>query len=126
MEGIPGDPLAASKTRVDWSLLLLRLAVGGLAMLHGLALLRHAHGTLSAGHALGWGLALLESLGGALVIIGLWTGLLAGLLAVLMGWPMVLAWTHGAGMLQDPAALFRLLATLACAVGGAGKWALDK
>ena len=126
MEGIPGVPLTTSKTRVDWSLLLLRIAVGGLAMLHGLALLRHAHGTLSPGHVLGWGMALLEVLGGTLVVIGLWTGLLAGLLAVLMGWPMVLAWARGGGMLQDPAALFRLLATLACAAGGAGKWALGK
>jgi hypothetical protein len=55
MEEIPGGRLAASKTRVDWSLLLLRLAVGGMALLQGLAVLRHAHGAISFGNAAVWG-----------------------------------------------------------------------
>ncbi len=118
--------MAASKTRVDWSLLLLRLAVGGMALLQGLAVLRHAHGAISFGNAAGWGLAILEMICGIFVLIGLWTWLMAAVLVGLVGWPLVHGWLHGAGVLHNPGALFRLLVTLACAVGGGGKWAVDR
>ncbi len=118
--------MAASKTRVDWSLLLLRLAVGGLSVLQGFEALRHAHGGASFAQAAHLGLALAELLCGALVVIGLWTWLMAALLVGITGWPLVHAWLHGAGILANPGGLFRLLATLACAVGGAGKWGADR
>jgi len=118
--------LAASKTRVDWSLLLLRLAVGGMALLQGFGMLRHAHGIPSFGHALGLGLALLEMICGFLVLIGLWTWLAAAVLAGLAGWPLVYGWMHGVGALSNPATLSRLLTALACALGGGGKWAVDR
>ena len=118
--------MAASKTRVDWSLLLLRLAVGGLALLQGFSILRHAHAAPSLGNALGLGLALLEMICGALVLIGLWTWLAAAVLVGLVGWPLAQGWIHGAGILYHPAGLFRLLTTLACAIGGGGKWAVDR
>ena len=118
--------MAASKTRVDWSLLLLRLAVGGMGLLQGLAVLRHAHGAISFGNAAVWGLALLEMICGLFVLIGLWTWLAAAVLVGLVGWPLVHGWLHGAGILASPAGLFRLLTTLACALGGGGKWAVDR
>ncbi len=118
--------MAASKTRVDWSLLLLRVAVGGMALLQGFGTLRHAHGAITFAHAAGLGLALGEMICGGLVLIGLWTWLMAAILAALVAWPLVQGWVHGAGILAHPAGLFRLLATLACAIGGGGKWAVDK
>ncbi len=126
MEGIPGVPLAASKMRVDWSLLLLRLAVGGMALLQGFGMLRHAHAIPSFAHALGLGLALLDMICGLLVLLGLWTWVAAAVLAGLAGWPLALGWVHGAGALSNPAGLFRLLTALACALGGGGKWAVDR
>ena len=118
--------MAASKTRVDWSLLLLRLAVGGMALLQGFGMLRYAHGIPSFAHALGLGLALLDMICGFLVLIGLWTWPAAAVLIGLAGWPLVHAWMHGAGALSNPAGLFRLLTALACALGGGGKWAVDR
>ena len=118
--------MAASKSRVDWSLLLLRLAVGGTALLHGFSVLRHAHGAATFAQAAVLGLAFLELACGALVIIGLWTWLAAAVLVGLVGWPLAQGWIHGAGILYHPAALFRLLTSLACALGGGGKWAVDR
>ncbi len=43
--------MAASKTRIDWALLLLRLAVGGAAILHGFTVLRGAGGAITFAHA---------------------------------------------------------------------------
>jgi uncharacterized membrane protein YphA (DoxX/SURF4 family) len=118
--------MAASKTRIDWALLLLRLAVGGAAMLQGVGVLRQAHGAITFAHATTWGLALLEMISGGLLLLGLWVWLAGGALVLLVGWPLVHGWLHEASPLSNPAGLFRLLVTTACALGGGGKWALDR
>lgn len=100
--------------------------MGGTALLQGFSILRHAHSLPTFANAMGLGLALLEVICGALVIIGLWTWLMAAILVGLVGWPLVHSWLHGAGIFGSPAGLFRLLTTLACAVGGGGKWAVDR
>ena len=106
----PGDSMAASKTRTDWALFLLR----------------HSHGAITLAHASTWGLALGELACGALILLGLWVPLAGGILAALLGWPLVHGWIHGAGIGSNLGDLFRLLVTLACAIGGGGKWALDR
>ena len=116
--------MAVSKSRVDWSLLLLRVAVGGTALLHGFYVLLHAHGAATFGQAGALALAFLELACGALVILGLWTWLMAAILVVLAAWPLVYGWIHGAWILANPAGLARVLTTLACALGGGGKWAV--
>lgn len=118
--------MAASKTRLDWALLLLRLAVGGMALLQGFGVLRHAHGAVTVAQASGWGLALGELICGALLVLGAWVPVAGVLLAGFLGWPLVHGWIHGAGVLSNPAGLFRLLVGLACAVGGGGQWGLDR
>ena len=123
---LPGDSMAASKTRTDWALFLLRLAVGGMALIQGFDVLRHAHGAITLAHASTWGLALGELACGALILLGLWVPLAGGILAALLGWPLVHGWIHGAGIGSNLGDLFRLLVTLACAIGGGGKWALDR
>ena len=117
--------MAVSKTRTDWALFLLRLAVGGMAVLQGFETLRHAHGAITMAHASTWGLALGELVCGALILLGIWVALAGGLLAAVLGWPLVHSWMHGAGPLANLPALFRLLVGLTCAVGGAGKWGVD-
>jgi uncharacterized membrane protein YphA (DoxX/SURF4 family) len=114
--------MSSSSARHDWALLLLRLAVGGLAVLQSVAVLRHAHGAVTFAHASAWGLALGELICGALILVGLWVPLAGGFLVVLVGWPMVHGWIHGAGPFAEPGGLFRLLTGLACAIGGGGKW----
>lgn len=116
----------SSSTRTDWALLLLRLAVGGLALLQSFAVLRTAHGAITFAHASVWGLALGEMVCGAMIAVGIWVPIAGGILAVLLGWPLVHGWTHGAGPLANPNGLFRLLAGLGCAIGGGGKWALER
>ena len=118
--------MAASKTRTDWALFLLRLAVGGMAVVQGFEVLRHARGTITMAHASTWGLALGELVCGALILLGIWVPLAGGILAAVLGWPLVHGWIHGAGPLSNLPALFRLLVGLACAVGGGGKWAMDR
>lgn len=118
--------MAASKTRIDWALLFLRLAVGGMALLQGFTVLRSAHGAITMTHASTWGFSLGEMVCGALILVGLWVPLAGGILAVVLGWPLVHGWMHGAGLLSNLGGLFRLLVGLACALGGGGKWAVDR
>ncbi|GLH72098.1 hypothetical protein GETHLI_06000 [Geothrix limicola] len=118
--------MAASKTRIDWALFLLRLAVGGMAVMQGFSVLRGAHGAITMAHASTWGLALGELVCGVLILLGIWVSLAGGILAAVLGWPLVHGWMHGAGLLSNLSALFRLLVGLACALGGGGKWALDR
>jgi uncharacterized membrane protein len=118
--------MAASKTRTDWALLLLRLAVGGLAVAQAFPVLRNAHGAITFAHAARWSLALGELACGTLILFGVWVPLAGGVLAAVLGWPLVHGWLHGSGVLSNLGGLFRLLAGLACAVGGGGKWALER
>ncbi len=116
----------SSSSRTSWSLLLLRLAVGGMALLQGVTALVHAKGAITFPHVRMWALDLVQAVAGALVLIGLWLPVSAGILAVLVGWPLVMGWAHGQGPLAQPERLFRLLVTLASAVGGAGRWGVGK
>lgn len=71
----------------DWSLLALRIAVGAVFLVHGLPKLKNPGRVASGlGMSAGFGtlLGLAETLGGAAVLIGLWTQLGALALAVVM------------------------------------------
>jgi len=118
--------MAVSKTRTDWALLLLRLAVGGMALAQAFPVLRNAHGAITFDHAARWGLALVELICGGMILIGIWVPLAGGMLAAVLGWPLVHGWLHGSGVFSNLGGLFRLLAGLACALGGGGKWALER
>jgi uncharacterized membrane protein len=97
-----------------------------MATLQGFATLRHAHGAITFAQASGLGLALGEMVCGALVLVGLGVPLAALILSALLGWPLVHGWIHGSASLSNLGALFRLLVGLACAIGGGGKWALER
>jgi uncharacterized membrane protein YphA (DoxX/SURF4 family) len=118
--------MAVSKDRTDWALLLLRLAVGGYALWHGLGPLMHPGGSITMAHGIRLGLALLELVCGGLVVVGVWMTPAAIALLALVGWPLVYGWMHGASALHDVTGLFRFMATLAAGLGGPGKWSPSK
>ncbi|MDA0191067.1 MAG: hypothetical protein OSW77_12330 [Proteobacteria bacterium] len=118
--------MAVSRLRSDGSLLLLRLAVGGMALLGSLPPLLRAGVPASLPQFGQLLLNLAELLCGMLVLLGLWMPLAGGGLAVVLGWPLVRAWLHGAPLLADPAGLFLWLVVVAATLGGAGRWALGR
>lgn len=117
--------MAASKDRIDWALLLLRLAAGGYAIIQGLGALLHARGSITATNALRLGSALLETVCGGLLVVGVWTLPATAALLATLGWPLVHGFAHGATVAGSAGALFRFLATLATGLGGPGKWSLS-
>ena len=121
--------MAASKNRIDWGLLLLRLGVGLMGVIHGLQpILGVRIGyLLSHPSALGVGLllGLLELICGVLVIVGVWTGVAALALAVLVAIPLMNVSLRGLVSVQL-STLFRVIASLAAAICGPGKGALAK
>ena len=118
--------MAASSTRIGWSLLLLRLAVGGMAFIVGLQPLLHSAIPSSLAGAANWGLHLAEMLCGVFMMLGLWMPVASIGLALIIGWPLVIGWLHGAAILGNLHGLFLLLVALASALGGAGKWAVGR
>ena len=118
--------MAASSTRIAWSLLLLRLAVGGMAFVVGLEPLLHSSIPSSLAGAGHWALHLAEMLCGVLMVLGLWMPVASLGLTVIIGWPLVMGWLHGAAILGNLHGLFLLLVALASALGGAGKWAVGR
>ena len=117
--------MAAAKDRTDWALLLLRLAVGGYAIQHGLNPLLHARGSLMIPNVLRLGIALLEVVCGGLMIVGVGMIPVSITLLVLIGWPLVHVLTHGGSVAGHEPTLFRFFATLAAGLGGPGKWSLS-
>ena len=112
--------MAASKDRTDWALLILRLAVGGYAVLHGLGPLLHARGSITLPNALRLGIALLEVAAGGLMVVGVWMRPVAIVLLVVIGWPLAHGWTGS--VTGHAPGLFRCFATLSAGLGGPGKW----
>jgi uncharacterized membrane protein YphA (DoxX/SURF4 family) len=121
--------MSASKNRIDWGLLLLRLAVGGMAILHGLGPVQRA-GSWNLSHLPQTGLALLsgllEMICGVLMIAGLWTWPAAIGILILAGIPLVRAISVRAVVLGHTQLLFQMIVTLASAMAGPGKASLSK
>ena len=118
--------MAVSKSRLDASRFFLRLAIGGMAILLGFEAIRHSAfpSTLNgAGH---WALHLGEMLCGGLIMLGLLMPVASAVLTLLVAYPLVLGWVHGAPILGNLHGLFLLLVVLAGALGGAGQWGLGR
>jgi uncharacterized membrane protein len=118
--------MAASKTRIDWSLFFLRLAVGGMAFFMGFEPLMRSRIPDTLAHAGQWGLHLAEMLCGIFMLLGLWMPVASLGLTLIIGWPLVSGWMHGAPFLGNLHGLFLLLVAFASALGGAGKWAVGR
>ena len=115
-----------SKARIDWSLFLLRLAVGGMAFVSGLQPLLHARLPTTLPLVTHWGLHLAEILCGVFMLLGLWMPVASIGLTLIIGWPLVTGWLHGAPFFGNLHGLFLLLVAAAAALGGAGKWAIGR
>lgn len=116
--------MAASKTRIDWALLLLRIVVGAGLLLHALPELRSGGATFH--HAAQLGGALAEAIGGVLVLIGLFQPIVCLVMVILLAIPLVDGWIHGAAIFGHLDLLLRIFTVGACGLGGPGKWALGK
>jgi len=116
----------ASKSRTDWSHLLLRLAVAFTFLAMAWPQIRHGSSAPTFANAWHWGQLFAQVMGAILLLIGLWTTLAAIPLLLVQGWPIVHALLHGADPLALRMNLLLLLVTVACAVGGPGKWAVGK
>jgi uncharacterized membrane protein YphA (DoxX/SURF4 family) len=121
--------MSASKNRIDWGLLCLRLAVGAMAILHGLVPLRQA-GAWNVSHMPQMGLALLsgllEMICGTLMIAGIWMWPAAIGIFIFAGIPLVRAMSLRSLVYGHTQLLFQMIVTLASAICGPGKASLSK
>jgi uncharacterized membrane protein YphA (DoxX/SURF4 family) len=118
--------MSASNNRMGWALLILRLALGLGFLLSGWQHLRHDGGAPTMASAMHWMMVIGELVCGAFMVIGLWMPFVCIPLLLLVGWPLVHGWIHGAGLLADTGSLFRMMVLLASALAGPGKWAVGK
>jgi putative oxidoreductase len=122
----------SSGFNANLGLLLLRVAVGIVFMAHGIAKLSNMTGTiaffdsLGLGATMAWVVALIETIGGAMLILGLWTLIPSLLLvAVMIGAMTTAKW--GKPFMGGYEFDFTLLMTLLAIAGlGSGKYALTK
>ena len=135
-----GSQLASRmQTQEDLGKLVLRLAVGILILLHGIAKVRHGLGDVVPAlarvglpAALGWLVLVGEVLAPALMIVGLWTRLAAWILAATMAIALVLghpkelfAMTNHGGLLLEVQWMF-FFGAVAVALLGAGNFSLGR
>lgn len=116
----------ASKSRTDWSLLLLRVAIALAFLSLAWPQIRHGSSAATFANAWRWSQLLAQVIAAFLLLIGLWTTLATLPLLLIQGWPLVHSLLHGADPLALKMNLLLLLVTLACTVGGPGKWAVGK
>lgn len=116
--------MAASKGRIDGALLILRLAVGGWAMLQGVQSLPRSGWKPSFPAAWELGLSLVKVVAGALTLVGVWTLPAALCLTALAFQPVLHALLRGSPLMKQAGGLFHTLTALACALGGGGRWSL--
>ncbi len=114
-----------------YGLLLLRLMVGGVFLYHGITKLQNMQGTIGFFGSLGlpsflaWTVALIESIGGALMVLGVWPMAVGALFALIMIGAIVKTKLGGSFMAAEKEVIL-LVCSLALAFGGAGACSLIK
>jgi putative oxidoreductase len=112
-------------------LLVLRLTLGGVFLFHGISKLQNMDGTIAFFGTLGFGMisawivALIETIGGVMVILGIGTRIIASLFAIIL---LVIIIVVKAGKGFAPVELEVVLLGMALGVGliGCGKWSMCK
>lgn len=110
-------------------ILIIRITLGGVFLFHGISKLSNMDGTIAFFGSLGfsvfwaWVVALVETIGGGAVIIGIGTRIFASLLAIIM---LVVITTVKNGKGFQAMEIDVILLGLALGVGliGCGKWSL--
>ena len=115
-----------SKHRTDWSLLILRVAVALAFLAMAWPQVRHGSTAPTFANAGHWAQVLAQVIGASLLLVGLWVPVACVPLLLVQGWPVAHALLHGANPLTVSHGLLVMLSTLACGVGGPGKWAVGK
>jgi len=86
----------------------------------------HAALPANLAQATHWAWHLAEMLCGIFMLLGLWMPIASLGLTLIIGWPLLQGWLHGAAFFGNLQGLFLLLVAFASALGGAGKWALGR
>lgn len=110
-------------------LLIIRIAVGAIFLAHGIMKLKAMDQTIAMFHSMGlhevfaWIVAFVETLGGAMMILGIFTSVVGVLLAIVMLVAMIkVHLPMGIMKAEFPFALFA--ATLGLSMTGAGKYGM--
>lgn len=112
-----------------FGILLLRLAIGGMFLYHGIGKLQNIQGTIEFFDKIGlpafmaWVVALVETVGGALMVLGLWPMVVGLLFAIIMA-VAIMKTKLGGGFVEAEKEIVILVASLALAFGGAGSCSL--
>ncbi len=114
-----------------FGLMLLRLALGGMFVYHGITKLQNMEGTIGFFASLGfpaflaWLVAIVETVGGILLILGLWPMIAGLLLAIIMIVAILKTKLGGTFGAAEKDVLF-LVSALTIAFSGAGSCSLVK
>lgn len=113
----------------DFGILLLRVAVGGIFLNHGISKLMAMDGMIQFFQHLGlnsivaWAVALTETLGGIAIVLGIWTPLAGTVLAIIMlGVLLTAKW--GKPIASSEFEILLLVASLGLVGIGSGKYSL--
>jgi uncharacterized membrane protein YphA (DoxX/SURF4 family) len=115
---------------IDLGLLLLRLLVGGVFINHGLMKLTNMGGTIGYFDSLGFGpflayaVAIIETVGGVLMVLGLWTPIVAILFVIIM--LVAILKTKMGNFSKAELDLIMILGSAAVFFAGNGKYAVQK
>jgi putative oxidoreductase len=119
-----------------WGTALLRITLGLIYVLHGYRAFHGGARNMAAyitrigfpaefSATLAWYLIIVHMVGGALMVVGLWTRVAAALqLPILLSAVVLVHWKQGFDRMEFP--LLVLIATLAIALMGPGRLAVDK
>jgi putative oxidoreductase len=117
--------------RKDIGLLVLRVGVGIIFLIHGIEKLSNMGGVttffthIGLNAVVAWFIALLETVGGAALILGTFTQIFASLFAIMM--LVIIVWLNaGKDFGTYNLEFLLLIASLALAASGAGKYSLSK
>ncbi len=112
----------------DLGLLIIRIAVASVFIVHGVQKFTHMDGTIGFFSMLGmpalmaYLVAIIETVGGVLLLLGAWTGVAGTLLAVVMVFAILMV-KRSMGWMASEIDIVLLASTLAIAFAGPGKYA---
>ncbi|MEK7646400.1 MAG: DoxX family protein [Patescibacteria group bacterium] len=122
----------SSAWKADLGILILRVGLGVTFLVHGIAKLSGMEGTIGFFGSLGlhsslaWAVALIETIGGAMLILGVWTMVPALLLVAVMIGAIITTKIGKPFMGGYELDFVLLMSLLAAATLGSGKYALTK
>jgi uncharacterized membrane protein YphA (DoxX/SURF4 family) len=121
-----------SHHHIGLALLIIRLVTGGIFLYHGILKLTNMGGataffaSMGLSVAVAWIIALVETIGGALLVVGLFTRWTAIPLGIIMLGAIIMVKSKVGGIGPMEAEIMLLAACLSIALAGSGKYSLFK